>query len=84
MDTILQIFKRSICPGMPFFESLSKNPPATMDDLFKRANKYSLLEDDVRVATQQVLVTNLPTRNDHTRSIKPLNQLRQANMRWDS
>lgn len=84
MDTVLQIFKRSICPGIPFFESLSKKPPAMMDDLFKRENKYSLLEDDVRVATQQVLVTNRPTRNDHIGSFKPSNQLRQANMGWDS
>ncbi|RVW72176.1 hypothetical protein CK203_061825 [Vitis vinifera] len=40
----------------PFFESLAKKPPTTMDDLFRRANKYSMLEDDVRAATQQVLV----------------------------
>ncbi|RVW73052.1 hypothetical protein CK203_061068 [Vitis vinifera] len=25
MDAVLQIFKRSICPGTPFFESLAKN-----------------------------------------------------------
>nr|CAN60477.1 hypothetical protein VITISV_014549 [Vitis vinifera] len=50
-----QIFKRSICPGTPFFESLAKKPPTTMDELFRRANKYSMLEDDVRAATQQVL-----------------------------
>ena len=56
MDVVLQIFKRSICPGTPFFESLAKKPLATMDDLFRRANKYSMLEDDVRAATQQVLV----------------------------
>ncbi|RVW42831.1 hypothetical protein CK203_079967 [Vitis vinifera] len=49
MDAVLQIFKRSICPGTPFFESLAKKPPTTMDDLFRRANKYSMLEDDVRV-----------------------------------
>ncbi|RVX09469.1 Transposon Ty3-I Gag-Pol polyprotein [Vitis vinifera] len=54
MDVVLQIFKRSICPGTPFFESLAKKPPTTMDDLFRRANKYSMLEDDVRAATQQV------------------------------
>ena len=29
-----------------------------MDDLFKLANKYSMLEDDVRTAIQQVLVTS--------------------------
>ncbi|RVW23539.1 hypothetical protein CK203_091504 [Vitis vinifera] len=62
MDAVLQIFKRSICPGTPFFESLAKKPPTTMDDLFRRANKYSMLEDDVRAATQQVLVARRPSR----------------------
>ncbi|RVW13405.1 hypothetical protein CK203_102338 [Vitis vinifera] len=57
MDTILQIFKRNIYPGTPFFESLAKKLPTTMDDLFKPANKYSMLEDDIWVATQLVLVT---------------------------
>ncbi|RVX03716.1 hypothetical protein CK203_023099 [Vitis vinifera] len=50
------IFKLSICPSTPFFESLAKKPPMTMNDLFRRASKYSMLEDDVRAATQQVLV----------------------------
>ena len=58
MDAVLQIFKRSICPGTPLFESLAKKPPTTMDDLFKRANKYSMLEDDVYTTTHLVLVTN--------------------------
>ncbi|KAL6333776.1 hypothetical protein AAG906_028962 [Vitis piasezkii] len=62
MDAVLQIFKRSICPGTPFFESLAKKPPTTMDDLFKRANKYSMLEDDVRAATQQVMVAGQAAR----------------------
>ena len=31
MDVVLQIFKRSIFPGMPFFESLAKKPPVTME-----------------------------------------------------
>ena len=57
MDAVLQIFKRSICLGTLFFESLAKKPPTTMDDLFQCANKYSMLEDDIRAATQQVLVT---------------------------
>ncbi|RVX12434.1 hypothetical protein CK203_011822 [Vitis vinifera] len=64
MDAVLQIFKRSICPGTPFFESLAKKPPTTMDDLFRRANKYSMLEDDVRAATQQVLVAGRPSRSN--------------------
>ena len=83
MDVILQIFKRNI-PGTPFFESLAKKPPATMDDLFRRADKYYMLKDDVRAASQQVLVTNRPTKNNEARSSKPLNQLRQASKRWVS
>ena len=51
MDVVLQIFKRSICPGTPFFELLAKKPSTTMDDLFRRASKYSMLEDDVRATT---------------------------------
>ncbi|RVW23798.1 hypothetical protein CK203_098004 [Vitis vinifera] len=42
-----------------------------------------MLEDDVRVASQQVLVTNHPTKNDKTRSSKFSNQLRQGNGRRD-
>ena len=38
-------------PGTPFFELLAKKPPITMDDLFRHASKYSMLEDDVRAAT---------------------------------
>ncbi|KAL6345527.1 hypothetical protein AAG906_017252 [Vitis piasezkii] len=71
MDAVLQIFKRSICPSTPFFESLAKKPPTTMDDLFRRANKYSMLEDDVRAATQQVLVAGRASRDDADRHAKP-------------
>ena len=70
MDAVLHIFKRSICPGIPFFESLAKKPPATMDDLFRCANKYSMLEDDVRAATQQVLVAGQTSRSGAERSAK--------------
>ncbi|RVW53147.1 hypothetical protein CK203_115775 [Vitis vinifera] len=66
MDAILQIFKRNICPGTPF-SNRPKNP-TTMDDLFRRANKYSMLEDDVRAATQQVLVARRPSRGDAERN----------------
>ena len=54
-----------------------------MDNLFRRADKYTMLEDDVRVAFQQVLVTNHPANNDKTRSSKLSNQLRQGNRRRD-
>ena len=78
MDFILQIFKKSIYPGTPFFESLAKKPLRTMVDLFKRANKYSMLEDDICVVIQQVLVTSRPARNDSAGGFKLGNQLRQV------
>ncbi|RVW13916.1 hypothetical protein CK203_090005 [Vitis vinifera] len=34
------------------FRIAGQKAPTTMDDLFRRANKYSMLEDDVRAATQ--------------------------------
>lgn len=78
MDTILQIFKRSIFPSTHFFESLAKKPPMTMEDLFRRANKYSMLQDDVRAITQRVLVTSQPARKDLTKSSKTTSQRRQV------
>ena len=83
MDAILQIFKRSICLGTPFFESLFKKPPTSMDDLFRHASKYSMLEDDVRAATQQVLVVGQATRSEATRSFKAPNHLKSSNRGQD-
>ncbi|RVW48332.1 hypothetical protein CK203_069636 [Vitis vinifera] len=83
MDAVLQIFKRSICPGTPFFESLAKKPPTTMDDLFRRANKYSMLEDDVRAATQQVLVAGRASRDDADRHAKPPDRPKPVDRRKD-
>nr|CAN76325.1 hypothetical protein VITISV_011886 [Vitis vinifera] len=45
-------------------------PPTTMDDLFRRANKYSMLEDDVRAATQQVMVAGQVARGGAERNAK--------------
>ncbi|XP_034707722.1 uncharacterized protein LOC117930990 [Vitis riparia] len=70
MDVVLQIFKRSIYPDTPFFKSLAKKPPTTMGDLFRRASKYSILEDDVRAATQQILVVGQASRSGAERSAK--------------
>ena len=76
MDVVFQIFKRNICPSTPFFESLAKKPSTTTDDLFRLASKYSMLEDDVHAATQQILVTSQLARNDAVRSPKPSSQRR--------
>nr|CAN80571.1 hypothetical protein VITISV_004508 [Vitis vinifera] len=83
MDAVLQIFKRSICPGTPFFESLAKKLPTTMDDLFRHANKYSMLEDDVRAATQQVLVARRPSGGDAERNAKPSDRPKSSDRRQE-
>ncbi|XP_034678338.1 uncharacterized protein LOC117908746 [Vitis riparia] len=83
MDAVLQIFKRCICPGTPFFESLAKKPPMTMDDLFRRANKYSMLEDDVRAATQQVLVAGQASKGTTEGSTKPPDRPRPSDRRQE-
>ena len=81
IDAVLQIFKQNICPSTPFFKSLAKKPPTTMDDLFWCTKKYSMLEYDVRAATQQILVTGQPTKTDAERSFKPPNQQRSSGCR---
>ena len=63
MDAVLQNFQRSFRPTTPFFHSLSSDPPATMEELYKRADIYSTLEDNVRAAYQIVMIT--------TQSVKP-------------
>lgn len=73
MDIILQIFKWSISLGTPFFEFFTKKSPALMDELFKQADKYAMLKDDVRAISQQVLVTNQPTKSNKTKSSMALN-----------
>ena len=51
MDTILQVFKRSISLDTPFFKPLAKKSPASMNDLFRQADKYVMLKDDVRATS---------------------------------
>ncbi|RVW53615.1 hypothetical protein CK203_069025 [Vitis vinifera] len=54
-----------------------------MDDLFRRANKYSMLEDDVRAATQQVLVAGRTSRGDAERNVKPLDRPKPSDRRQE-
>ncbi|XP_034708974.1 uncharacterized protein LOC117932034 [Vitis riparia] len=83
MDAILQFFKRSICSGTFFFESLAKIPPTTMDELFRRASKYSMIEDDIRAATQLVLVTGQAAKSEATKSFKAPNHPGSSNRGQD-
>ena len=57
MDAVLQNFRRSFGPTTPFFHSLSLDPPTTMEELYKRVDKYSTLEDNIRVTSQTVMIT---------------------------
>ena len=57
MDAILQNFRRSFGPTTPFFYLLSLDPPTTMEELYRRAVKYSTLKDNSRAASQTVMIT---------------------------
>lgn len=54
-----------------------------MDDLFRGANKYPMIKDDIHAATQHILTTSWPTKNNHIGSSKPSNQLRQTSKGQD-
>ena len=51
-DTALQAVKKAIRPNTRFFDSLSLQPPTSIDELFQRGNQYSMLEDDVIAGTR--------------------------------
>ena len=57
MDAVLQNFRRSFGPTTPFFQLLSLDPPATMEELYRHADKYSTLEDNIRAASHTVMIT---------------------------
>ena len=58
MDVVLQNIRRNFGPSTIFFQSLSLDPPVIMEELYRRADKYSMLEDNIHVATQTVMITN--------------------------
>ena len=57
MDAVLQNFRRSFGPTTQFFQSLSLDPPATMEELYRWADKFSTLEDNIRAASQTIMIT---------------------------
>ena len=71
MDTALQNFRRSFAPSTPFFHSLSLDPPATMEELYRRENRYSKLEDNIRTTTQTVMITSKPVESNKPEGKKP-------------
>ena len=50
MDAVLQNFRRRFARSTPFFHSLSLNSQVTMEELYKRADRYSTLEDNICAA----------------------------------
>ena len=61
MDAVLQNFRRRFGPTTPFFLSLSLDPPLTMEELYRWADRYSTLEDNIRAASQTVMITSQNT-----------------------
>ena len=57
MDAVLQNFRRSFGLTTPFFQSLSLDPPATMEELYRREGKFSTLEDNIRSALKTIMIT---------------------------
>ena len=57
MYAVLKNFRRIFGSNTPLFHSLSLDPPTTMEELYKRADKYSTLEDNIRAASQTVIIT---------------------------
>ena len=64
MDVVLQNFRKSFASSTPFFHSLSLDPPATMEELYRRVDRYSTLENNIHAATKAVMITSKPVGND--------------------
>ena len=61
MDAVLQNFKISFGPSTTFFQLLSLDPPATMEQLYRQANKYLMLEGNIHEVAQTIMITKQPT-----------------------
>ena len=71
MNEVLHNFRRSFGPSTPFFHSLSLDPLTKMEELYRRADKYSKLEDNIRAATQTVMITSKPAESNKLEGKKP-------------
>ena len=58
MNAILQNFRRSFGPSTPFFQSLSLEPPTIMEELYRQADMYLMLDDNICATAQTVKITN--------------------------
>ena len=51
--------------------SLSLDSLATMEELYRRADRYSMLEDNIHAVTQTVMITNQSTKGNKPPGKKP-------------
>ena len=72
MDAVLQNFRRTFALSTPLFHSLSLDPPATIEELYRRADRYSTLEDNIRAATHTVMITSKQARSSKPEGKKSL------------
>ena len=49
--------QKKLWATIPFFQSLSLDPPVTMEELYRRADKFSTLEDNIRATSRTVIIT---------------------------
>ena len=71
MDAVLQNFRRSFGPSTPFFRSLSLDLPVIMEELYRWADKYSMLEDNIPAAAQTVMIINQSGKGNNPSGKKP-------------
>ena len=71
MDAVLQNLRRSFASSTLFFHSLSLDSLATMEELYRRAARYSTLVDNICAATQTVMITSKLARSSKPERKKP-------------
>ena len=71
MEVVFWNFRRSFGPSTHFFHSLSLDPSAIMEELYRRVERYSTLEDNIRIATQTVMITSKPAESNNPEGKKP-------------
>ena len=70
MDAVLQNFSKSFTPSTPLFHLLSLDPPTTMEELYKRTDRHSTLEENINASTQSVMIISKPSGNSKSEGKK--------------
>ena len=65
-----------------FFHSLSLDPPATMEELYRWADRYSALEDNICAVIQTIMITSKPVRSHKPEGKKLLEPKEGQHKNW--